>query len=266
MKGSKVLLLVVIVVLLLLVFWIIAARKVHYQGRNRPSMKEVLTSSTTLFAPYNWWCMHASKGGNSPHPSMSLHFPNVNILRKNWKSIRNEARMVTKEGLLSRINTDRFFTTIADDKWKKFYIKWYSDILPEARQLCPKTCALIDKLPEVQLAMFSVLGPGGRITPHSGPFKGALRYHLGLECTEDANIVVDGSPYTWKCGKDILFDDTYIHEVSNDSATETRVILFCDIVRQMSTPSQNRINEWVCRNVAPFANKVNNRTELQSKQ
>ena len=29
--------------------------------------------------------------------------------------------------------------------------------------------------------MFSILAPGKRIPPHDGPYKGVLRYHLGLD-------------------------------------------------------------------------------------
>jgi beta-hydroxylase len=43
--------------------------------------------------------------------------------------------------------------------------------------------------------------------------------------------MINNNKYTWSEGKDILFDDTYIHRVENNT-NETRVVLFLDIRRQ----------------------------------
>lgn len=59
--------------------------------------------------------------------------------------------------------------------------------------------------------MFSILEPKAVITPHGDPFKGCLRYHLGFQCPGaqggGATIKVDGKPYSWTNGDDVLFDE-----------------------------------------------------------
>jgi beta-hydroxylase len=79
--------------------------------------------------------------------------------------------------------------------------------------------------------MFSILMPGSKIPPHFGPTRMCLRYHLGLKVPEkDCFIKVGHEIYNWKNGEDIMFDDTIIHSVENNS-NEPRIILFLDIER-----------------------------------
>jgi len=172
----------------------------------------------------------------------------------------------TPGGGAQKIKGERFFKTIADDGWKRFYIKWYGPAGADARALCPYTCSLLDDLPEVHLAMFSILEPGSVISPHSGPFKACLRYHLGLSCPPEAQILVDGIPYSWRDGEDVLFDDNYVHEVVNRSDTEPRIILFCDVERKMTTPTAARLNRAVCRTFGPLTTRSNDRTEKKSQE
>jgi len=80
--------------------------------------------------------------------------------------------------------------------------------------------------------MFSILAPGKHIPDHCGPYKGVIRYHLGLKVPRDARqcrIRVGDEYATWAEGTSELFDDTYEHEVWNDT-DEERVVLFCDVV------------------------------------
>lgn len=112
--------------------------------------------------------------------------------------------------------------------------------------------------------MFSILEPGSVISPHSGSFKACLRYHLGLSCPPDAQILVDGISYSWRDGEDVLFDDNYVHEVVNRSDTEPRIILFCDIERKMTTPIATRLNHAVCQTLGPLTTRSNDKTEKRS--
>jgi beta-hydroxylase len=90
----------------------------------------------------------------------------------------------------------------------------------------------------VKTAFFSVLGPRKRLPEHRGPYKGVIRYHLGLKIPsppEACGIRVGGETAHWQEGKSLLFDDTYQHEAWNDT-DEDRVVLFLDIVRPMPFP------------------------------
>ena len=98
----------------------------------------------------------------------------------------------------------------------------------------PKTYNMI--CDECTFAMFSILPPGKTLLPHHGPFNGILRYHLGLIIPKEKEkcfIIVNNKKYIWEEGKDILFDDTLIHHVENNT-DEFRVVLFLDIPRKFN--------------------------------
>lgn len=83
-----------------------------------------------------------------------------------------------------------------------------------------------------------ILGPGKRLPPHYGPYRGVLRHHLALVVPEPADacgIRVGGQVRHWTEGQSLVFDDTYEHEAWNDTEGE-RVVLFLDIRRPLQRP------------------------------
>jgi beta-hydroxylase len=157
-------------------------------------------------------------------------FPNLYTLRENFAMIKQEAAFAMQKS--KPIMNDLYFNGIADKGWKRFYIKWYGPPDPLAEKICPKTCALLQTMPEVHLGMFSILMPGSKIPPHFGPARMCLRYHLGIQTPNDANcnIRVGNDTYFWKDGEDVIFDDTVTHQVQNNT-DKPRIILFLDIER-----------------------------------
>jgi beta-hydroxylase len=143
-------------------------------------------------------------------------------------------------------NNDWGFYSFFKSGWKRFYLKWYDKPLPSAQTLCPKTVALLNGIPNVKGAMFALLPGGSHLNPHRDPFAGSLRYHLGLSTpnSDDCRIFVDGQIYAWRDGEDVMFDETYVHWVKNETE-KTRVILFCDVERPLSNRLMTRINRWV---------------------
>ncbi len=94
------------------------------------------------------------------------------------------------------------------------------------------------EIPGMTTAMFSILSPRKHILPHRGPYKGVLRYHLGLIVPQDAEacrIRVGEDIRHWEAGRSMVFDDTFNHEVWNDT-DETRVVLFVDVLRPLPEP------------------------------
>lgn len=195
--------------------------------------------------------------GNKPFYKDS-DFESSQFLTKNWKVFRDEALSTYKS--YNSIKGDLYFN---DDvirnksEWKKLYIKWYSDIDPIARQKCPKSCQLIESLPDVKIAMFSVLLPGACIKPHVGPHKGCVRYLLGLVTPNSDNcyIVVNNIKYSWKDGEGVIIDDTYRHWIRNNTNI-VRIVLFCDIVRPM-TPFGKNLNNFVMNNFGYLTSRNN---------
>ena len=162
------------------------------------------------------------------------------VLAKNWKIFRDEALL--NYNSYSDVKGDRFFENYiikSNNKWKKIYIKWHSNSIdPLAKKICPKTSNIINSLPNIKLAMISLLEPGTKIYPHKGPYKGLLRYHLGLITpnSDDCFISVNDIKYSWKDGDGIIFDDTFIHWVNNNT-DKKRIILICDIIRPLNYPA-----------------------------
>src|SRR3546814_5287927 len=74
-----------------------------------------------------------------------------------------------------------------------------------------------------------------RSPAHRGITKGLVRGHLGLKVPGDranCTIRVGETSNMWAEGELLVFDDTYDHEVWNDT-DEERVVLLFDIVRPM---------------------------------
>eukprot|EP00933_Yihiella_yeosuensis_P004503 TRINITY_DN108873_c0_g1_i1.p1 TRINITY_DN108873_c0_g1~~TRINITY_DN108873_c0_g1_i1.p1 ORF type:complete len:249 (-),score=52.57 TRINITY_DN108873_c0_g1_i1:318-1064(-) len=104
----------------------------------------------------------------------------------------------------------------------------------KGRTLCPQTAALLDAIPEAKHladsegacgnAIFAKLTPGTRLKPHCGPTNTRLTCHLGIEVPEECGIRVGEEVRTWQVGKCLVFDDSWEHEVWNNS-DKLRVVL-----------------------------------------
>ena len=123
----------------------------------------------------------------------------------------------------------------SDHRWKTFFFSGFGVGSAHNRALCPETARALDRIPNVELALFSILAPGARIPRHSGVSKGLLRCHLALKVPRDSEKVVmyvGSSQVHWAEGRAVVFDDTYKHAVVNDS-DEERVVLIIDTPRPM---------------------------------
>jgi aspartate beta-hydroxylase/beta-hydroxylase len=118
--------------------------------------------------------------------------------------------------------------------WKVFMLYLMGLNVAANQQLCPQTTAILKKIPNLYQAFFSILDPGKSIVQHKGPFLGYIRYHLALKVPEDNPPVLNikDQRYCWEEGKSVLFDDTWSHDVQNNSR-DLRVVLIVDILRPM---------------------------------
>lgn len=228
-----------------------AAAYVHYRGRERLGLRRQLTDHSTFLAPYNVLVYLFSRVPTSPRLDVG-HFPELAVLRANWEAIRDEATRLWEAGYIraSEAHDDLGFNTFFRKGWKRFYLKWYGDPPPSAQALCPRTVALIESIPTVHGAMFALMGPQSRVGDHRDPFAGSLRYHLGLVTPnrDECRIFIDGQPYAWRDGADLVFDETYVHRFEN-LTDETRIILFCDVERPLRTRAMRAVNRFAIRHV-----------------
>ena len=102
----------------------------------------------------------------------------------------------------------------------------------EALALCPVTASIIQRHRTITtrggLMYFSCLDPRTRIAPHQGPTNQRLRCHLGLEIPDQCGVRVGGVVRSWEEGRCIVFDDSFWHEVWNNS-DRRRVVLILDL-------------------------------------
>lgn len=185
-------------------------------------------------------------------------FPWVAPLEAQWATVRRELDGILQywQALPSfqDISTDQR-TITDDDRWKTFFLYAYGIKAEGNCARCPETTRLVEAVPGMKTAMFSIISPGKHIPPHRGPYKGVLRYHLGLLVPEpraQCRIRVGNDIRHWAEGKSLLFDDTYEHEVWNETAG-MRAVLFLDVVRPLRFPA-NALNGLVLTAIArsPF--------------
>jgi aspartyl/asparaginyl beta-hydroxylase (cupin superfamily) len=125
-------------------------------------------------------------------------------------------------------------SSITQKNWNVFMLYLLGYQLEKAQALCPTLSQLVEKIPHVIQAFFSILEPGKSIPLHKGPYIGYLRYHLGIHIPKNhpPEIIINGQPYTWQEGEAILFDDSWPHEVRNQS-DDYRAVLIIDVLRPM---------------------------------
>jgi beta-hydroxylase len=185
-------------------------------------------------------------------------FPWVEHIEDNWEVIRDELQhMLEDRDALPNfqdISKDQIEIT-DDDRWKTYFLYGYGFEAKLGVETCPRTAALMREIPGMKTAMFSILSPRKHILDHRGPYKGVLRYHLGLIVPENAEacrIRVGEDIRHWQAGKSMVFDDTFNHEVWNDT-DGTRVVLFVDVLRPLPSPD-SAINSAIVKAIgySPF--------------
>lgn len=163
------------------------------------------------------------------------------LLEENWLTIRKEL-----EGILA--NHQQFpslqdiqkeqIVLNKDNNWKTYFLFGFGLKAVKNCEACPVTASLLEKIPDMKTAFFSILSPGKHIPAHKGVFKGLIRSHLGLIIPGkkgDCLMRIDNQKILWGEGKAVVFDDTYEHEVWNNS-NQVRVVLLIDIIRPFKTP------------------------------
>lgn len=103
-------------------------------------------------------------------------------------------------------------------------------------QHCPKTAALLRQIPNIRTALFSRLGPGTRLTAHTGWADLAnhvLRCHVCVNIPDNTScgLYVDGDILYHSQGEILVFDDSKRHKAFNDSEDKERIVLIVDILR-----------------------------------
>ena len=203
-----------------------------------------------------WLADRSPAGGKEIIPSAA--FPWVRELEANWQTIRREldAVLPVRSALPDmQVLSPVQYNVVQEKVWKVFAFRAYGTRCEENCRSCPETARLIDAIPDLEVAFFSILEPGAHLAAHKGSYKGLIRAHLGLIVPEPRAKVrmrVGGEMVYWEEGRCVVFDDTYKHEIWNDT-DGVRVVLLIDVVRPFP-PAIDRINRLLLRaaRYAPF--------------
>ncbi len=165
-------------------------------------------------------------------------FPFLEGFEKNWRAIEAEVRKILEHRdavpLFHEVSPDQAMISKGSN-WRTFILYGFGTKLQRNCVQAPVTASLLDKVPNIQTAWFSILSPGYHIPSHKGVTSGILRSHLGLivpKQQEKCRMQVGDNTCVWRPGEIFVFDDTYQHEVWNDT-DEERVILIFDFDRPM---------------------------------
>jgi beta-hydroxylase len=168
-------------------------------------------------------------------------FPWAEELEANWEVIRQELdQVMTYVNDLPNFQdiSTRQSNITSDDRWKTYFFYAFGYKAEKNCDRCPETAKLLEKIPGLKVAFFSILAPHKHIPEHCGKYKGVIRYHLGLKVPQpiaQCRIrILDQIAY-WEEGKSLIFDDTFPHEVWNDT-DNYRAVLFLDIARPLKFP------------------------------
>ena len=169
-------------------------------------------------------------------------FPWAAGIEREWRVVREELdRVMVRKAELPNVQdiTADAASLSQDADWKIFPLTAYGVRSQRNIELCPRTWRLVQSIPGMTTAMFSILEPGKRLPPHRGPYNGVLRLHLGLlipEPRERLAIRVGSEQRHWQEGRVLIFDDAYEHEAWNESS-RVRGVLFVDFTKPLRFPA-----------------------------
>jgi aspartyl/asparaginyl beta-hydroxylase (cupin superfamily) len=170
------------------------------------------------------------------------NFPWVAQLERDWRFVRVELdRLLERKEQLPAIQEiiTGASSITQDQGWKLFVLICHGVRSPRNIKLCPQTWRIVQQIPGLRTAIFSIFEPGKRLPPHRGPYNGVLRAHLGLLVPEPPSacaIRVGSEVRSWREGEVLIFDDSHEHETWNDTDGQ-RAVLFIDFLRPLRFPA-----------------------------
>lgn len=193
-----------------------------------------------------------------PHIYDTKSFPWVGAIERDWQLVRAELdrvmvfrdKMPSFQDILKEVGSIQ-----SDNQWKTYFLAGIGMDCTENAKRCPETMRLLSTIPGMSTAFFSILSPGKYIPAHRGAWNGILRLHVGLmvpQPREKCRIRIGNDFYSWTEGKALIFDDTFNHEVWNET-DGYRVVLFVDFARPLRQPWRwfnERLTKWGA--LAPF--------------
>lgn len=210
-------------------------RKIKYAGRL------LLKRLSDFFA----W---QSRVGDTPFFEPGV-FPFTADLEENWEAIRDELLKIMRyrEAIptFHDVSPDQYRISTGRN-WQTFVLYGLKQKMAKNCALCPRTTELLEQIPGLQTAWFSILAPRYHVPRHKGVTRGLLTCHLGLIVPPEkgsCRISVKEETRHWEEGRTLVFDDGMRHEAWNDS-DQDRVVLLIQFTRPMR-PLGRWVNDFL---------------------
>jgi aspartate beta-hydroxylase len=186
--------------------------------------------------------VYDSRIAGPPVLDAHAYFPPAATFAGAWREIRDEAERVAAElGRVPRfheIMREQGAISANDGRdWRMFVLKAYGVEFEANMAACPHLAAIVAATPGILSASISFMAPGKHIPLHRGPFRGVLRFYLGLSVPRRADgkpaavLKIAGREHRVGDGEWLLWDDTYPHEAINESDA-VRSVLLLDVWRR----------------------------------
>jgi beta-hydroxylase len=213
--------------------YLVSFSYLYWRCHDHLALSKYLSNHSLLLSPINFVFAILARGGGRQAVFEPSIVPGLGLVKQNYDLIRAEAKALLDGGVFQRPPAADLpgYNSFEKGGWRQYPIKWYSPACREsAASACPHTCSVLEKIPAIRSAMFVVLPPRGRIGRHHDPLATSLRYHIGLVTpnSEKCALTLDGKAYPWQDGRELLFDQTFLHSALNET-DQPRVILFCDV-------------------------------------
>ena len=171
------------------------------------------------------------------------------VIRSEYLAVRERLQNLPRYHEVDGLQYDISRSPSPAQNWRVFFFEAMGRKARANRRLCPRTAALIEGIPNVFQAFFSILEGGKSIPAHRSPYWGYLRYHLAIEVPRrgpEPRMRVKDRWLSWREGEGTLFDDSWEHELINSNA-ELRSVLIVDIARP--THAVGRVVDLVARSI-----------------
>jgi aspartyl/asparaginyl beta-hydroxylase (cupin superfamily) len=155
-------------------------------------------------------------------------------IKEEYLSIAGELNHIPRYHEVDNFQSDISSAPSQSASWRVFFMEAMGRRAASNRRLCPRTADVLDSIPGVFQAFFSILEGGKSIPSHASPYWGYLRYHLALQVPKgpQPRMRVREQWVTWEEGKGFLFDDSWDHELVNENPG-LRSVLIVDVPRPM---------------------------------
>ncbi|MBV7256207.1 aspartyl/asparaginyl beta-hydroxylase domain-containing protein [Pacificimonas sp. WHA3] len=163
-----------------------------------------------------------------------------------WAAELEQKADIIRDELLPSVKDERLFRPylysdpsrppkhgmVDNPDWSSLTL-WETGVpVPETISQFPKTIEVVQKADLLRMPkrapqiMFSKLAAGARIEPHVGLLNCRLVCHLPLIVPDGCMFRVGGEDRQWREGQLLVFDDSIVHEASNNSHQDRIVLIF----------------------------------------